>query len=120
MPDEAVAKEYLNGDSGGACIEFEFSGNRTVTLLRLGGNEDTLRFHAAVVKTTQRVNNEDEDPANSFSGGTRWPGCGIKLENPDSFLRNATGHHYAIVYGDYSKELEYMADFYKIRFVLDR
>lgn len=120
VPDEAVAKEYLNGESGGACIEFEFSKDKTVTLLRLGGNEDTLRFHAAVARTALRVNNEDEDPNNSFAGGTRWPGCGIKLEDPDSFLRNATGHHYAIVYGDYSKELEYLAGFYNIKFVLNR
>lgn len=119
VPDEAVAKSYLNGDSGGACIEFEFEGDKTVTLLRLGGNDETLRFHAAVAKTTLRVNNDEEDPNNSFAGGTRWPGCGVKLKNPDSFLRNATGHHYAIVYGDYSKELEYMCRFYGIHFVLD-
>lgn len=119
VPDEAVAKPYLNGDSGGACIEFEFEGDRTVTLLRLGGNDETLRFHAAVAKTALRVNNDNEDPNNSFAGGTRWPGCGIKLEDPDSFLRNATGHHYAIVYGDYAKELEYMTQFYGVKFVLD-
>lgn len=120
VPDEAVAKPYLNGDSGGACIEFEFEGDRTVTLLRLGGNDDTLRFHAAVAKTSSRVNTENEDPNNSFAGGTRWPGCGIKLQDPDSFLRHATGHHYAIVYGDYSKELEYLCEFYRIKYVLDR
>ena len=119
VPDEAVAEPYLNGDSGGACIEFEFEGDRTVTLLRLGGNDDTLRFHAAVAKTTSRVNNDEEDPNNQFAGGTRWPGCGIVLENPDAFLRNATGHHYAIVYGDYTKELKYMCDFYRIKYVLD-
>lgn len=120
VPDEAVAKEYLNGDSGGACIEFEFEGDRTVTLLRLGGNDETLRFHAAVAKTTLRVNTEEENPNNSFAGGTRWPGCGIRLDNPDSFLRNATGHHYAIVYGDYSTELKYLAEFYGIRLVMDK
>ena len=60
VPDEAVAKPYLNGDSGGACIEFEFEGDRTVTLLRLGGNDDTLRFHAAVAKTSLRVNNDED------------------------------------------------------------
>ena len=120
VPDEAVAKPYLNGDSGGACIEFEFEGDRTVTLLRLGGNDETLRFHAAVAKTSLRVNNDEEDPNNSFAGGTRWPGCGIRLEDPDSFLRNATGHHYAIVYGDFSKELEYICGFYGVRLVIDR
>ena len=120
VPDEAVAKPYLNGDSGGACIEFEFEGDRTVTLLRLGGNDDTLRFHAAVAKTSLRVNNDEEDPNNSFAGGTRWPGCGIRLEDPDSFLRNATGHHYAIVYGDFSKELEYICGFYGVKLVMDR
>lgn len=119
VPDEAVAKPYLNGDSGGACIEFEFEGDQTVTLLRLGGNDDTLRFHAAVAKTTQRVNTDEEDPNNSFAGGTRWPGCGIQLENADSFLRNATGHHYAIVYGDFTRELQYLCDFYGIKYVLD-
>ena len=119
VPDEAVAKEYLNGDSGGACIEFEFEGDKTVTLLRLGGNDETLRFHAAIAKTTLRVNNDEEDPNNSFAGGTRWPGCGVKLKNADSFLRNATGHHYAIVYGDYVQELKYLCDFYGINFVLD-
>lgn len=56
-----MAKPYLNGDSGGACIEFEFEGDKTVTLLRLGGNNDTLRFHVAVAKTTLRVNNNEED-----------------------------------------------------------
>ena len=120
VPDEAVAKPYLNGDSGGACIEFEFEGDRTVTLLRLGGNDDTLRFHAAVAKTSLRVNNDEEDPNNSFAGGTRWPGCGIRLEDPDSFLRNATGHHYAIVYGDFSKELVYICGFYGVKLVMDR
>jgi len=119
VPDEAVAKPYLNGDSGGACIEFEFEGKKTVTLLRIGGNDDTLRFHAAVAETTSRVNNDQENPNNSFAGGTRWPGCGVKLKNPDSFLRNATGHHYSIVYGDYSKQLEYLCSFYGVRFVLD-
>lgn len=120
VPDEAVAKPYLNGNSGGACIEFEFEGDRTVTLLRLGGNEKTLRFHAAVAKTSLRVNNNEEDPNNSFAGGTRWPGCGIALQNPDSFLRNATGHHYAIVYGDFAKELEYICNFYGVKLVMDR
>lgn len=120
VPDEAVAKEYLDGDSGGACIEFEFAGDQTVTLLRLGGNDDTLRFHAAVAKTSLRINNDEEDPNNSFAGGTRWPGCGIKLEDPDSFLRNAVGHHYAIVYGDFSKELQYLTDFYGIKLVMDK
>ena len=110
----------MNGDSGGACIEFEFEGGRTVTLLRLGGNDETLRFHAAVAKTALRVNNDGEDPNNSFAGGTRWPGCGIRLQNPDSFLRNATGHHYAIVYGDFAKELEFMCGFYGVRLVMDR
>ncbi len=119
VPDEAVAKPYLNGDSGGACIEFDFEGDRAVTLLRLGGNDDTLRFHAAAAKTALRVNNDEENPNNSFAGGTRWPGCGIKLNDPDAFLRNATGHHYAIVYGDFTKELAYMCDFYGIKFVLD-
>ena len=120
VPDEAVAEPYLNGDSGGACIEFEFEGDKTVTLLRLGGNDETLRFHAAVAKTASRVNNDEEDPNNQFAGGTRWPGCGIVLEDPDSFLRNATGHHYAIVYGDYTKELKFMCDFYGIKYVEDR
>ena len=78
-----------------------------------------MRFHAAVAQTTLRVNNDNEDPNNSFAGGTRWPGCGIKLEDPDAFLRNATGHHYAIVYGDFAKELEYMTKFYGIKLVLD-
>ena len=120
VPDEAVAKPYLNGDSGGACIEFEFTGDQTVTLLRLGGNDDTLRMHAAVAKTKLRVNNDDEDPNNQFAGGTRWPGSGIVLDDPDSFLRHATGHHYAIVYGDYSDHLAYMCRFYGIGLVMDR
>ncbi len=120
VPDEAVAQPYLNGDSGGACIAFEFQGDRTVTLLRLGGNDDTLRFHAAVAKTTLRLNNQEEDPNNSFAGGTRWPGCGIRLENPDAFLRHATGHHYAIAYGDFTQQLQYICSFYEIKYVLDR
>ncbi len=120
VPDEAVAKPYLNGDSGGACIEFEFEGEKTVTLLRLGGNDSTLRFHAAIAKTTFRLNNNEEAPNNSFTGGTRWPGCGIKLENPDSFLRNATGHHYSIVYGDFSDELKYLCNFYGVKLVMDQ
>ena len=40
--------------------------------------------------------------------------------DPDSFLRNATGHYYAIVYGDFSKELEYICGFYGVKLVMDR
>lgn len=120
VPDEAVPEVYYSGESGGACIEFEFAPDEPITLLRLGGNDATLRFHAVSATTTSRQNNPGEEPQNLFPGGTRWPGCGVRLQDPDAFLRHATGHHYAIVYGDYTRELVCLARFYGIRCVLDR
>ena len=114
VADEAIPYEYWTGEMEGACINFELENDRVVTMLRIGGNGDTLRFHVCRAVTTPRDVREDEEQ------GIRWPGFGILLRNdPTVFLQNVTGHHYSIVYGDWVDELKYLAQILGIGFVFD-
>jgi L-fucose isomerase-like protein len=114
ISNEAVPDEYYTGHMKGACIRFDLQEDRIVTLLRIGGNDDTLRFHVARAKTIERETKPDE------VSSERWPGFSIELKGGvDPFIRNAVGHHYAIVYGDYVAELMYLARLYGVRFVFD-
>ncbi len=117
LPDEAVPDEYFVRDLEcvGACINFELPNGREVTLLRVGGNGDTLRFHAATAITSQR----EVEPEEVL--GNRWPGFGLTFKSElDRFLQNTTGHHYSIVVGNYVEELRCLAELLGIKFVYDR
>ncbi|HGE71742.1 TPA: hypothetical protein ENX78_12955 [Candidatus Poribacteria bacterium] len=114
IADEALPKEYYIGKMKGASINFTLPEGRDVTLLRIGGNDDTLRFHVAKAKTCAR----EVEPDELF--GQRWPGFGLQFEGDlERFLWNTTGHHYSIVFGDWVKELEFLASLYGIKFVFD-
>jgi L-fucose isomerase-like protein len=114
VADEAIPYEYWTGKMQGASINFEMENGRTITLLRIGGNGDTLRFHAARAVTAPRDVREGEEQ------GIRWPGFGAVLKNDTMlFLRNTTGHHYSIVYGDWIDELRFLAQILGIKFVFD-
>ena len=114
ISDEALPEEYFIGKMKGASIRFVLEENRDVTLLRIGGNDETLRFHVAKAKTVAREVEPDEIL------GQRWPGFGLKFEGDiDAFLNNTTGHHYSIVFGDCVKELEYLAGILGIKFVFN-
>lgn len=115
ISDEALPEEYYIGKMKGASINFVLEENREVTLLRIGGNDDSLRFHVARAKTCAREVESDE------LFGERWPGFGIQFEgDTKGFLDHATGHHYSVVYGDWTKELENLAQLYEIKFILDK
>lgn len=114
ISDEAVPDEYYINQMKGACIHFELEENREVTLLRIGGNSDTLRFHVAKAVTTKR----DVEPEEVM--GNRWPGFGLRFkEGIDTFLNNTTGHHYSVVFGDCVEELKYLTQLLGIKFVYD-
>jgi len=114
ISDEALPEEYYIGKMKGASINFVLKEGMDITMLRIGGNDDTLRFHVAKAKTCTR----EVEPDELF--GERWPGFGVQFEGDvDKFLWNATGHHYSIVYGDWVRELEYLANLYSIKFVFD-
>ena len=114
VADEAIPYEYWTGKMEGASINFELENDRVVTMLRIGGNGDTLRFHVCRAVTAPRDVREDEEQ------GIRWPGFGIILKNdPVLYLQNVTGHHYSIAYGDWVQELQYLAEVLGIKFVFD-
>jgi len=114
ISDEALPEEYYIGKMKGASINFTLEEDKTVTLLRVGGNNDTLRFHVCRAVTTEREVEKDE------LFGERWPGFGLRFKGDiESILKNTTGHHYSIVFGDWVKELKYLADIYGIDFVFD-
>lgn len=114
VADEAIPYEYWTGKMEGASINFELENDRVVTLLRIGGNGDTLRFHVCRAITTPRDVREGEEQ------GIRWPGFGIILKNdPTLFLQNVTGHHYSIVYGDWVQELQYLAQILGLKFIFN-
>jgi L-fucose isomerase-like protein len=114
VADEAIPYEYWTGKMEGASINFELENDRIVTMLRIGGNGDSLRFHACRAVTAPRDVREDEEQ------GIRWPGFGIILKSdPMLFLHNVTGHHYSIAYGDWVQELKYLAEILDIKFVFD-
>lgn len=114
VADEAIPYEYWTGKMSGASINFEMENGRKITLLRIGGNGETIRFHVARAVTAPRDIREGEEQ------GIRWPGFGAVLINDTmNFLRNTTGHHYSIVYGDWVDELRYLAQMLEIKFVFD-
>jgi len=114
ISDEAVPEEYYTNKMKGACIHFELEENKEVTLLRIGGNGDTLRFHVAKAVTTKR----DVEPEEVL--GNRWPGFGLRFkEGLDTFLNDTTGHHYSVVFGDCVEELKYLTQLLGIKFVYD-
>jgi L-fucose isomerase-like protein len=110
--DEGVDVRYMKQGSDkqrGGCVRFDLPNGREVTILRVGGNGDTLRFHVAKAVTCPREVRPDE------ALGQRWPGFGLEFEgNIDEFLQNTVGHHYTLCFGDWSQELKYMADIYGI------
>ena len=112
--DEAVPQEYMISKMKGACISFVLEEDRPVTLLRIGGNDETLRFHVGRATTATRDVEGKEDL------GNRWPGFGLKFSGDlDAFLNNTTGHHYSIVFGDWVDELQYLAEILGIKFVFN-
>lgn len=114
VADEAIPYEYWTGKMSGASINFEMENGRKITLLRIGGNGDTLRFHVARAVTAPRDARVEEEQS------IRWPGFGAVLQNDTmNFLCNTTGHHYSIVYGDWVDELRYLAQMLEIKFVFD-
>lgn len=112
--DEGVADGYmLHGadKQRGACVRFDLKNDQLVTILRVGGNDGTLRFHVANAMTCKR----EVDPGEIL--GQRWPGFGLSFSgNIDDFLQNTVGHHYVLVMGDWHKELEHLAAMYGIGF----
>ena len=112
--DEGVPNEYLTDGADkerGACVRFDLESGRKVTIMRIGGNNETLRFHVATAETCPREVGKDEVL------GQRWPGFGLKFDNDiDEFVQNTVGHHYVLVDGDYVEELKYLADIYGIGF----
>lgn len=114
IADVAVPYEFYTGKMEGACLSFELENDRTVTMLRIGGNGETLRFHVC------RCTTADRDVREGEVYGIKWPGFGIVLQgDPQQFLEHSTGHHYSIAYGDWTQELEYLAKILGIGFVLD-
>lgn len=115
ISDEAVPREYCINHMRGACIHLTVEEGRTATVLRIGGNDDTLRFHVGRAVTARR----EVEPEEVL--GNRWPGFGLQFGgNLDAFLNHTTGHHYAMVLGDRVRELECLAELLGIRFVLDQ
>ena len=113
--DEGVADEYFERGSQkarGACVRFDLANDETVTIFRVGGNGDTLRFHVANASTCKREVRPDE------ALGQRWPGFGLRMEgNIDEFLQNTVGHHYVLVKGDWHDELKYLAELFGVKYV---
>jgi len=112
IADEAVPNEYFIGKMKGGCISFELEIGRPVTMFRIGGNGDTLRFHVVRATTSQREIEGKQDVA------SRWPGFGLTFkQDVDEILPNTVGHHYSIVYGDYVEELRMLAEILGVKFV---
>jgi L-fucose isomerase-like protein len=112
LSDEAVPDEYFVNHMKGACIHFDLEEGREVTILRIGGNGSTLRFHVANARTGRR----DVQPEEVL--GTRYPGFGLEFrEDVDLFLNNTTGHHYVLAWGDHSQELKYLAQMLGVQYV---
>ena len=115
IADEALPEEYFISEMKGGTIRFDLENNREITMLRIGGNDDTLRFHVASATTSPREVEPDEIM------GNRWPGFGLTFkEDVSLFLNNTTGHHYSIVFGNYVEELKHLARILGIKFVYNR
>lgn len=112
--DEGVVQEYMrNGEDKqrGACVRFDLRSGELATILRVGGNNGSLRFHAATAHTCPR----EIDPEEIL--GQRWPGFGLEFNGDiDQFLQNTVGHHYVLVHGDWTLELKHLADICGIGF----
>lgn len=110
--DEGVVVEYMRYGADkqrGGCVRFDLENGREATILRVGGNGDTLRFHLARATTCPREVRPDE------ALGQRWPGFGLEFEGDiDEFIQNTVGHHYTLCFGDWTRELKYLADMYGI------
>ncbi|HTY46334.1 MAG TPA: hypothetical protein VMB46_01565 [Methanomassiliicoccales archaeon] len=114
IADEAIPKEYFIGKMHGGTVRCDLKIGETVTVLRIGGNDATLRFHVGRATTCPREVAPDEITAN------RWPGFGLQFAGDvNRFLQNTTGHHYSLVFGDQTRELEHLASILGIGFVLD-
>jgi len=114
IADEAVPKEYFVGKMRGGTIRFDVENGQTATVLRAGGNDQTLRFHVGRAVTCAREVAPDEVI------GNRWPGFALQFSGDvNRFLNNTTGHHYSLVLGDHSEELRHLASVLNIGFVLD-
>ncbi|HHV11092.1 MAG TPA: hypothetical protein GXX75_12510 [Clostridiales bacterium] len=113
--DEGVVTDYMRHGQDkqrGGCVRFDLENGLPVTILRVGGNNETLRFHVAKAKTCPREVRPDE------ALGQRWPGFGLEFTgNVDDFIQNTVGHHYTLCFGDWSQELEYMAKIYGIGYM---
>lgn len=110
--DEGVVTDYMKygqDKQRGGCVRFDLENGLPVTILRVGGNDETLRFHVAKAKTCPR----EVKPGEAL--GQRWPGFGLEFTgNVDDFIQNTVGHHYTLCFGDWTMELEYMAKIYGI------
>ena len=115
MGNTAVHPEYYMDGVKGACIHYDLKENKDVTIFRIGGNNDTLRFHVAKVKTIGREVRKDSHL------DIVWPGYTVQFEDSiDLFLNNTVGHHYVLVYGDLTDELENMAKILGIKFLFNK
>ena len=115
IADDALPTEYCCGKMNGACIKLDLKPDQKVTILRIGGNDDTLRMHIATARTVKRA----AEPGEMCS--ERWPGFGLEFKNDrKEFLKHTVGHHYSLVFGDWSRELTYLADILKIESVYDQ
>ncbi|MDR0362075.1 MAG: hypothetical protein LBJ46_05245 [Planctomycetota bacterium] len=110
--DEGVVVDYMKhgvDKRRGGCVRFDLENGREATILRVGGNDGTLRFHVAKALTCPREVRPDEVL------GQRWPGFGLEFEGDiDEFIQKTVGHHYTLCFGDWSRELEYLAGLYGI------
>jgi L-fucose isomerase-like protein len=114
IADEAVPRAYACGKMNGACIRMELKEGMKVTVMRLGGNGESLRMHVANATTIRRSVMPDEVI------GQRWPGFGLEFEEDrKEFLKNTVGHHYSLVVGDWAEELRVIAGLYGIGYVFN-
>ena len=112
--DEGVVEEYMRDGADkerGGCVRFDLKNGEVATILRVGGNGDTLRFHVATAHTCPR----EIDPEEVL--GQRWPGFGLEFTGDiDQFIQNTVGHHYVLVHGDWTRELKHLADICGVAF----
>lgn len=112
IADEAIPEEYFIGKMRGGTVRFDLESDREVTLLRIGGNDESLRFHVIQATTSPREVEPDEII------GNRWPGFAITFQQPaEEVLLNTTGHHYSLVFGNWVEELRCLAEILGIGFV---
>ncbi len=112
--DEGVITEYMKNGADlqrGGCVRFDLKSGMPVTILRVGGNDESLRFHVATARTCPR----EVLPTEIL--GQRWPGFGLEFNGEiDDFIQHTVGHHYVLCLGDWVNELRFMAQIYRIGF----